>query len=365
MPPCAGPLECVVGPGDRRRVDEIGRPSSVVGGVGVSRPWILILAAEEDLHADAVVLALRDRNLPVVRIDPESDWTENTAIVVRHDLDDGAWSLSHHGRAFSGRDPVSVFCRSWNFRRADEQESLEEHLRLHEMGAGLAGFCRGLESRFWINRPWLEDRVESKVVQSRFARRAGLRVPETLVTNDPEQAAHFHAQCDGEVVVKQLSEVSLIDAREIGREDGVVYGFFTEPVSAEALDRGRESIRSAPVLFQRRIEKAADLRVTVVGDRVFAHRIESQVGTVARTDFRKDLRLRTDRIEPPPAIAEALRKLIASWGLHFAACDLVETPSGEHVFLEANVSGNWLWLEGPEEFPILDAVVADLAAGVA
>ncbi len=35
------------------------------------------------------------------------------------------------------------------------------------------------------------------------------------------------------------------------------------------------------------------------------------------------------------------------------------------MFLEADVSGNWPWLEGPEEFPILDAVVADLAAGVA
>lgn len=323
-------------------------------------PWVLMLASQEDLHADAAVLALKEREVPVVRIDPESDWTEHTAISLREGSDGTSWSLTHLGRVLSANDRVSVLCRSWNFRRAGEGDPLEEHLRLHEMHAGLAACCRALEDRFWINRPWLEDQVESKVVQSAHARRAGLAIPETLVTSDPAAASRFHRECGGEVVVKQLSEISLIDDRNLDREEGVVYGFFTESVSAEALERGLDSIRFAPVLLQRRIAKTADVRVTVVGDRVFAHRIESQTSEVARTDFRKDLALRHEAVEAPRPVADRLVAMVKSWGLHFAACDFVETPSGEFVFLEANVSGNWLWLEGPDAFPILDAVVDDL-----
>ncbi len=324
---------------------------------------VLMFASEVDLHADAILLELESRGVSVVRIDPESDWSERTTITVEPGDAQAVGEIVHGGKIARLESIVSVCCRSWVFRRARESDPLEEHLRLHEMRAGLASLGRVLADRFWINRPWREEAIESKMTQAIDARRKGLEVPSTIVTSDPEAAIRFFDRCDDDVVVKQLSDVSLIDDSEVDREDGAVYGFYTERVPREAIEQGGEAIRSAPVLLQERVEKAADLRVTVVGERVFAHRIESQASTVARTDFRKDLSLRHAEVEPPSEIAARLVTLVRSWGLHFAACDFIETTEGRHVFLEANPGGNWLWLEGPETFPILDAVAEDLAAG--
>ena len=322
---------------------------------------VLMLASERDLHADAVLLGLEACGVGVVRIDPESDWSERTSITVEPDDARAAGEIVHRGRAVPLESITAVHCRSWQFRRARDYDPIEEHLRLHEMRAGLMGLARSLQDRFWINRPWREEAVESKMVQAIDARRFGLETPESIVTSDPEAALRFFDRCEGDVVVKQLSDVSLIDDSEADCEEGVVYGFFTERVPREAIEQGGEAIRSAPVLLQRRVEKAADLRVTVVGERVFVHRIESQASAIARTDFRKDLSLLHAPIDLPPAITDRLVAMVRSWGLHFAACDLIETPEGRHVFLEANPSGNWLWLEGPDRHPILEAVVEDLA----
>jgi len=327
------------------------------------RPVVLMLASEVDLHADAVLLGLESRGVSVVRIDPESDWPERTSITVEPGDAQAAGEILHGGRAVPLESITAVHCRSWQFRRAKDPDPIEEHLRLHEMRAGLASLGRSLGDRLWINRPWREEAVESKMVQAIQARRVGLETPESIVTSDPEAALRFFDRCEGDVVIKQLSDVSLIDDSEVDREGGAVYGFFTERVPREAIEQNGEAIRSAPVLLQRRVEKAADLRVTVVGDRVFAHRIESQASEIARTDFRKELSLSHAPIDPPPAIMDRLVAMVRSWGLHFAACDFVETPEGRQVFLEANPSGNWLWLEGPNSHPILEAVVEDLATG--
>lgn len=322
---------------------------------------VLMLASERDLHADAVLLGLEARGCRVVRMDPESDWAERVAITVGVGDGSSDGEIVQGSRSLPLESIAAVYGRSWSFLRARDDDPIQEHLRLHEMRAGLMGLARSLQDRFWINHPWREDAVESKIVQAIDAGRFGLEIPEAIVTSDPEAALRFVDRCGGAVVIKQLSDVSLIDDSEVDREGGAVYGFFTEPVPRAAIEQNGEAIRSAPVLLQRRIEKSADLRVTVVGERVFAHRIESQASAIARTDFRKDLALSHAAIDPPPAIADRLVALVRSWGLHFAACDFIETPEGRHVFLEANPSGNWLWLEGPDRHPILEAVVEDLA----
>jgi hypothetical protein len=330
-----------------------------------ARRVVLMLASEHDLHADAVLLGLESKGVPVVRLDPESEWTESTSISLRVGSGGVAGELQHRGASVPLDSIGAVYCRSWNFLRAMDVDPIERHLRLHEMRAGLLTLGRTLRDRLWINEPWLEDAMEPKAIQAAAAMAHGLECPETLITSDPLEALRFWERCDGDIVIKQLSDVSLIDDSELACEDGVVYGFFTERVPREALEAGGESIRAAPVLLQRRVDKAADLRVTVVGERIFAHRIESQASAMARTDFRKDPGLRHAVVPVPAVLGSSLLGLVRSWGLHFAACDFVETPDGRLVFLEANPGGNWLWLEGPEEHPILESVVADLAQACA
>ena len=49
-------------------------------------------------------------------------------------------------------------------------------------------------------------------------------------------------------------------------------------------------------------------------------------------------------------------------GLVFGAVDLIRTPSGEHVFLEVNPSGEWGMLERDLGLPISEAIAEALLA---
>jgi len=49
--------------------------------------------------------------------------------------------------------------------------------------------------------------------------------------------------------------------------------------------------------------------------------------------------------------------MMVELGLVYAAFDLIETRSGDFVFLEVNPTGEWAWLEEQLEFPMREAFV--------
>ena len=117
---------------------------------------------------------------------------------------------------------------------------------------------------------------------------------------------------------------------------------------------------SAPVLLQEKLEKKSELRVTVVGDRLFSYRIYSQENDYSKVDFRHVGNLRTEKCQLSDEISTKLIKMIKVWNISFAAVDLVETVSEELFFLEANVVGNWLWLEKEQDGSEIAKAIADL-----
>jgi glutathione synthase/RimK-type ligase-like ATP-grasp enzyme len=236
---------------------------------------------------------------------------------------------------------------------AHDRAPIEKHLQYSEMRAGLYGLFRTLSNCFWMNDPSLEESIDNKMVQSIDARYVGLKVPKTLVTNDESSARKFIENCDGGAIIKQLSAIGLVDENS---EETETFGFFTSSVTKEAMEY-LDEVKHAPCLFQEDIPKKADIRATVVGDRIFAHAIDSQSREASKTDFRKEIDLPISNFEFPDETGSRLIKLLKKWGIIFAACDFVLTPDDELIFLEANVTGNWLWLENEDSHPILDEIV--------
>lgn len=121
-------------------------------------------------------------------------------------------------------------------------------------------------------------------------------------------------------------------------------------------------MRLAPGIFQHRLEKSHEVRATVVGDEIHAVTIYSQSHPEARLDWRRaQQELHYERTTLPEHVADSLRLLTNRLGLVFGAHDLVVTPEGDHVFLEVNSGGQWLWLERHAGVPITAAVAAWLA----
>ena len=119
----------------------------------------------------------------------------------------------------------------------------------------------------------------------------------------------------------------------------------------------------APVTFQEKVEKASDIRVTVVEDDVFAAEILSQARQSSKVDWRAtddpDLEHRPHKL--PATLADQCRRLVSKLGLGFGAIDFALKPDGTYVFFEINPNGEWLWLEDQLSLPISDSIAGWLS----
>ena len=201
----------------------------------------------------------------------------------------------------------------------------------------------------WMNAPDRNDAGSRKPLQLQVASRLGLRVPQTLMTSDSAEARRFADRLGlGNVVYKIFSAT-----HQVWRE--------TRRLTEGDLPM-LDSLRLAPVIFQELVPAVADLRVTIVGDDVFAMAIDSR-GTSYDVDFRVGLaQARTSAVLLPGDVETALRALMVELGLAYGAIDLRLTPEGEYVFLEINPAGEFLFSEHGSGHPITDAVAGWLAA---
>ena len=223
-----------------------------------------------------------------------------------------------------------------------------------ETAAGLAAFLDALEGARWVNALEASRAAENKARQMRAARAAGLRVPRTLLGNDPAALAAFFDELEGRVVAKMLTPLST----SMGKAPRFVR---TTALSARDLEHS-DLLRYSPMAFQERIEKEVELRVACVGDEVFAAAIDASASRAGRVDWRgaRPDEARWTPADLPEDVARALVALTRSLGLVYGAADLIRTPAGEHVFLEINPSGEWGMLELEASLPISAALARAL-----
>jgi glutathione synthase/RimK-type ligase-like ATP-grasp enzyme len=199
----------------------------------------------------------------------------------------------------------------------------------------------------WVNDRRAQKRAERKPYQLALAMQAGFAIPPTLVTNDPSAAKSFLTRFGGGIY-KPLSWF-------YAPPDTILY---TNVVSADDVIANERSLELAPGIFQARVEKAHELRVTIVGDRVFAAKVDSQSRLDTAIDWRRNsLEVSYDPVELDRMLEHNLLRMQAQLGLAFGAYDLIVTPEGETVFLEVNPSGQWLWIERATGLAITDALV--------
>lgn len=217
---------------------------------------------------------------------------------------------------------------------------------IRQTEAALSGLAAALDAR-WVNDPWRDSAASHKLHQLALARRVGLAVPRTLVTNDPEQARAFLAAAGPRRVVHKALHATPEDWR-------------TTRFVGRAERRRLSSIRLAPVILQAYVP-GVDVRVTAVGGALFAVAIDAR-RTRSPEDFRPvfdDARVAPCRLPAP--VAGRLLRLLRALGLSYAAIDLRRRADGEHVFLEVNPSGQWLFVERRTGLAITRALAALLA----
>jgi len=200
----------------------------------------------------------------------------------------------------------------------------------------------------WINPRLPDEAAHHKPSQWTVAHQVGLKLPRTLVTNEPRAARRFvDAVGVGRAVFK-----AFLASTEDWRE--------TRLVLREDLDR-LDSVRYAPVIFQEYVD-GVDLRITIVGDKVFAAEIDAR-----QTSYPVDMRMAVGEatVNPvtlPSEVVSGLRQLMDRLGLVYGAIDMRRANDGSYYFLEVNPAGQWLFVENRTGLPISQAVADCLAS---
>jgi ATP-grasp ribosomal peptide maturase len=303
---------------------------------------VAVFTADADVTADYVIRELNERGVNVFRCDP-GDFPATVTMAARSGA---CWTgrLDAGGRCLALDDVVCAWWRRPN-RTEPDARSAEPEWSAREARAGFHGLMAVLP---WLNRPDDIRRAEHKPLQLAVAAAVGLAPPPTLLTNDPDEVRAF-AKEHGPLIYKPLCSGGLSDHRMI----------YASTVAPDTVDDG---VRLTAHLFQPEIPKDHELRVTLVDGRAFAARIDA-ASDDARRDWRADYTsLSYTAAELPGAVLDKLRAYAQRLRLRFLAADMIVTPAGDHVFLEANPNGQWAWIEDATGLPIA-AAIADALEG--
>jgi hypothetical protein len=204
----------------------------------------------------------------------------------------------------------------------------------------MESFEKLISGAAWPIRPSSVRLSNLKCYQLALARELGLQTPATIITNDANSVVEFvrrNSSRFGEMLLyKPLTWFVAPPNRFL----------YANIVSIHQVDSRPLSVAAAPCQFQEYISKSHELRVTVVGRRVFAVHIDSQGRPETAVDFRRD----QDAVSYvpgrlPSGIANRLQEMLRRCRLSFGAFDLVVSTRGDVLFLELNPMGQWLWLE--------------------
>lgn len=311
-----------------------------------------IFSYEDDHHSDAVSARLNELDRDVVVLSCEDycrKWTASWTVVgdqpgLIFETDTQTFNASEISAWWFRREPVFPpnDGLSGVDRYIESQKSIFLHMMLHELA----------DQRPCIDAPSQVTRAKSKLLQQRVAVSRGLSVPATFTGGSPNLAWLWTHEVSGQLCSKA------IEAGRITNEDGSAHAKFTTLFERRS-EKELSSLRSCPVNIQQFIPKQLELRVTVIGQDVFAASIDvSAANEPSKIDWRHYdwANTRYAKFELPAPVRSKILAVMEDLNLHYGAFDFVVTPDEEYVFLEVNPTGQFLWVEDLTDLPLTDAM---------
>lgn len=309
----------------------------------MNAPIILLLShTQETFCTERVSRALRDRGAEPLRLDTDSFPSALRLSTELGSPDPQGGVLRIEGNPLAVR--AVWLWRLWAARMDPRLDPRHAEAARSESMTALRGLLDLLSGVPWIDSIDANAMAGNKTRQLRLAKAAGLAIPDTLITNDPDEARRFFHRHAGRVVAKLQTSLSYSM-----RGEG---GLPTRLLRREDLD-ALDGLRHSPMIFQRYVEKAWELRVAWADGRAFVGALD---GKKCGTDWRYESTAVWEHHALPEAVRGRLARVMSDLGLRQGAIDLIVTPEGEYVFLEVNPSGEWGMLEAELELPISGAL---------
>lgn len=294
---------------------------------------ILIISNAEDIHAEHLKQALIKAGATVDYFDTHlfpsqlrMSWKPHSQEgTIRFDRD----------HQLDIKDIHSVFWRNFSgvgIHYLDD--SYQQNIALNDSISTLRTLIKAMPSR-WVNSWDAYEFHKEKPLQLYTVKTLGVRIPDTLITNNSSSAISF-ANAYKQVIFKP-----------------VYGGAHTQKLTESLLESKRLelALSISPVTLQEYIP-GTNIRSYVIGKSVFSAEIRSNC-----LDFRSDETAELIPVELPKNIQQQCLDIAKALYLEWTAIDWRYNHDGEYIFLEANPSPMFLHFEKQTGFPITEELV--------
>lgn len=325
--------------------------STVISKVSIGKfNMILIFTNKQDTHTDEVIRNLHRKKIEVFRLNSE-DLLLTYKINLYIDKT-GLWYgdiIDELGRVLDLEKLKVAWLRKPDFNFfGDRGAEAEAEKFIASEAKSFINVLYSLPNIKWINDPFIANKAKVKFQQLLLANEHSVRIPKTLITTQPEAAKEFFIECGEEVLIKTIYTGNVTI-------DGINQGIPSRKIGRDDFYKSYKSISLAPTQLQEYVEKAFELRITVIGKKVFAVKIDSQLHEETKIDWRLHTRMNPHSIfELPLKIERFCVDFLKEQGLLYGAMDFIVTPKNEYFFLENNPFGQYLWLETETKIPLTE-----------
>lgn len=241
-------------------------------------------------------------------------------------IDNERWNIYNESDSITSKDTYSIYYRKPMLPNLQMYDS-QYHLMIQR---DIIAVINGIADSFLgkvLTKPSILRKTENKVFQLLYVSENDWQIPQSYIGN-----------C-GATCTKYEKELSIIKPITTGK----TYGKNGWELYQTNVFRGiKEDISLTPVYLQNYIEKQYEVRVTIVGQNVYAVRIDTKNKIDWRADYQNH---EYTLIDCPGDIINKCYMLMNDFNLMFGAFDFIVTPKNEWIFLEVNPNGQWLWLE--------------------
>lgn len=305
---------------------------------------ILIITHKEDYTADFLIEKLNRKRICYYRLNCEDIFSipysinplSNTPLII-----DGHTKFN------------SVWFRRFKLPEFEKVNPKERLFLLKDFETLFNNIFEVLTPKIWFSKPDKIYKAENKLLQLTEARKIGFHIPQTLVTNNHFEFLNFYNDHFKKLIIKPIRQ---------GRIEGS-NGFkniFTNVIQPEVIENIHD-FDLTPCIFQNQIKKQYELRITVVKDKLFTVKIDSQSNQNTTIDWRKE-KVPLIPVSLPSEIELKCIELVQNLGLSFGAIDMIYDIDGRYIFLEVNPNGQWAWIELETGLPISEAIISLLSA---
>jgi hypothetical protein len=320
----------------------------------------LIISNPTDLHTQVVARKLQDLGCEPILFYPHQLSTDIQVSVVNYPKlrVELIWNSGKRIDLLDAnivsvwfRRPNAIDFSSFDLNVTSKEFAIDEWQHL------MSGLYDLLATKFWVSAPDALNRCARKVSQIVVAEQLGFRVPQTIFTSHMPDLVDKFQNWREQAIVKPIGRGWVLEGDQVKfiMTNELQWGHLKNPVS----------LNISPSTSQEYISKEYELRITVVGRKIYAAKIDSQKSEISRLDWRRYDMSNTPYTpyQLPEDIKLLCTKLLDYYGLNFGAIDMIKTPTGEYVFLEINGNGQFLWVEEATKIDISGEMARMLCNG--